>query len=62
MQHIENITDIKINDWVYYVPDHLESLVDNASKGIVTLIKGDTIWVRFRGPTGELCQLKNLYK
>ncbi len=57
-----SLDDINVGDIVYYVPRHLEIKVNNAEKGFVTAIKGASVWVKFKGPTGELTPADCLYK
>jgi len=57
-----DIKDLEVGDRVYYIPSHLEKISDNAEEGHVTTLKDDKVWVRFRGPQGELTPISNLYK
>ncbi len=56
------LDELKVHDRVYYIPSHLEKISDNAEEGHVTTLKDDKVWVRFRGPQGELTPISNLYK
>ncbi len=56
-----NIKDLEIDQRVYYVANHLEATAKNAEEGFVTMIKDNKVWVRFRGPTGELTPVNNIY-
>ena len=55
------LTDLKVNDRVYYIADHLEKILENAEEGYVSTITEDRVWVRYKGPQGNLTPLKNLY-
>ncbi len=57
-----DINEIKKDDRVYYIPDHLEKIPENAEEGHISTIKDDKVWVRYRGPQGNLTPVKNLYK
>ncbi len=56
------IEEIEVGDVVYYIPSHLEKTMENADKGIVTKIEDNSVWVRYRGPTGALTPTNLLYK
>jgi len=51
----------KIGDTLFYVPNHLDKKDENAEKGVVTQIDSGHIWVKFKGPTGELTPIGNLF-
>ncbi len=51
----------KVGDVLFYVPSHLDLKDENTERGVVTQIDAGHIWVRFKGPTGELTPIDNLY-
>ena len=57
-----NLDDLKVQDRVYYIPDHLEKILENAEEGHISTISEDGVWVRYRGPQGNLTPISNLYK
>jgi len=46
---------------VYYIPSHLSTTLINAEKGYVTTLKDRKVWVRYKGPQGNLTPINNLY-
>ncbi len=56
------LQEVQVGKKVYYIPDHLENTPGNAESGVVTTVSEDGIWVRYRGPQGNLTPLKNLYE
>ncbi len=61
MQQV-SLRDLTVQDRVFYIPDHLEPKMMNAEVGFITTISGDCVWVKYKGPQGNLTPLKNLYK
>ncbi|MHA1675602.1 MAG: hypothetical protein ACTSU6_00310 [Candidatus Njordarchaeales archaeon] len=61
MQQV-SLRDLTVQDVVYYIPDHLEPKMRNAEVGCISSISGDSVWVRYRGPQGNLTPLRNIYK
>ncbi len=56
------LDELKVHDRVYYIPDHLEKIPENAEEGHISTITEDGVWVRYRGPQGNLTPIKNLYR
>ena len=63
MQKI-NIKNIRKGDHLLYIPKHLPTCASNGEKGIVTMIdaRKNRIWVKFKGPQGELTPVGCLWK
>ena len=57
-----SVDELQEGDVVYYIPSHLEKKPENAEHGVITSIKDNNIWVRYKGPQGNLTPVKNLYK
>ena len=57
-----DLKTLKIGDKVLYVPCHLDSKPENAEEGYVTGISGCRIWVRYKGPQGNLTPQDRLFK
>ncbi len=56
-----NLKNLLKDTTVYYIPQHLPKLLANVEKGVVSTIRDGRVWVRYRGPQGNLTPLDCLY-
>ncbi len=62
MQKVTNISELKVNQIVYYIPHHLQAIPENAERGRVSIIRGKYVWVRYTsGDTGARTPIDMLY-
>jgi hypothetical protein len=59
-----SIKNLEVGDRVYYVPNHLFPNMNNAELGFVTKIDlgNQRVWVKYKGPQGNLTPIENIYK
>ena len=56
------IEDLKEGKTVYYIPSHLDPIVQNAEKGRVSTVNERGVWVRYTdGDTGAKTNIEDLY-
>ena len=55
------IGQLDVGQKVYYIPRHKEKKPENAEEGVVTSIRDNHVYVRFKGPGGELTPIEMLY-
>ncbi len=55
-------SNLKEKQTVYYIPSHMDKVISNAEKGIVSTVNDRGIWVRYTtGDTGALTNIEDLY-